>query len=225
MRKVLRSTGIFLYRSFEVFCLIVASWLLFAFALPEIQLNGDYVSSTNGVKIFIRSNGVHTDFVMPVRSKMNAWDAGFPPERFSADSSYQYIAMGWGDKGFFLDTPTWGDLTFGTAIIAVSGIGESALHVDYVKDAPKESARVKQFLISEEQYANLIGYILQTMQFRNDGPILIQHAGYGKHDLFFEANGRYSLFTTCNEWTGDGMEAAGLPVGIWTPLEFGIMRR
>ena len=181
------------------------------------------MSGHNTVEIFIRSNGVHTDFVLPVRNQHIAWDTFIAPSVCNADSSYNYIALGWGDKGFFLNTPTWADLTFSTAFVAASGLGESAMHVDYLKNAPKIGERGKRYMISAEQYELLIHYIKQSFTFRENKVMLIDHAGYGARDKFFEANGRYSLFMTCNEWTGDGMQAADMEVGIWTPLEFGIM--
>lgn len=223
VRKGLRWSARFLYRTFEIFTLIVSAWLVFAFGLQHVRTGKENSTAGNSVEIFIRSNGVHTDFVLPVRSACIAWDTFVSPAACNADSSYAYVAIGWGDKGFFLNTPTWGDLTFSTAFVAASGLGESAMHVDYLKNPPKIGERGKQFRISTEQYQQLIAYIRSSFLLQNNKAMLIDHAGYGKRDKFFEANGRYSLFMTCNEWTGDGMQAADMSVGVWTPLEFGIM--
>lgn len=223
VRKGLRWSSRFLYRTFEVFTLIVSSWLLFAFLLQHVRTGKENAVADDAVEIFIRSNGVHTDFVLPVRSACIAWDTFVAPAACNADSSYPYIAMGWGDKGFFLNTPTWGDLTFSTAFVAAAGLGETAMHVDYLKNPPKTGERGKQFRITREQYMQLIAYIRSSFTLQNNKAMLIDHPGYGKRDKFFEANGSYSLFMTCNEWTGDGMEAAEMNVGVWTPLEFGIM--
>lgn len=225
LREYSRWFGRFTYRFFEVFFLIVATWALLSQLLPHLRVNSGFTSQKDGVEIFIRSNGVHTDFVLPVRNKLHHWDSIFHPEDFHADSNYHFVAIGWGDKGFFLNTPTWGDLTFSTAFVAATGLGESAMHVDYVATVPKSSARIRQFTISEEQYRSLITYITSSFRYDQQKVMMIDHVGYGQHDKFFEANGRYSLFKTCNEWTGDGMEEAGLPVGIWTPLEDGIMNK
>ena len=224
MDKVIRSArwlGKFLYRAFEIFTLFLSCWMICAILLPHVRVNEE--TKNGSVEIFIRSNGVHTDFVLPVHNNQIAWDTFIAPAVCNADSSYPYLAIGWGDKGFFLNTPTWDDLTFSTAFVAASGIGESAMHVDYLKNPPKIGDHGKQVFISKEQYASLITYIKESFELNANRPQLIDHAGYGKRDKFFEANGRYSLFMTCNEWTGDGMQAADMEVGIWTPLEFGIM--
>lgn len=221
-RQGARWSGRFLYRAFEVFTLILSCWIICAILLPNIRVNDETKNGT--VEIFIRSNGVHTDFVLPVHNQHFAWDTFVAPAVCNADSTYNYIAIGWGDKGFFLNTPTWDDLTFSTAFVAATGLGESAMHVDYLKTAPKLGDRGKQYFISAEQYQQLITYITGSFTLNKNKSMLIDHAGYGKRDKFFEANGRYSLFMTCNEWTGDGMQAAEMKVGIWTPLEFGIMK-
>ncbi|HTF04918.1 MAG TPA: TIGR02117 family protein [Bacteroidia bacterium] len=219
-----KSFGRFTYRTLEIILWLLALWAICSQLLPAIRVNTGYKPAANGVEIFIRSNGVHTDFVLPVRHSIYSWDSVFRPGDFNADSTYRYVALGWGDKGFFLNTPTWDDLTFSTAFVAASGIGESAMHVDFVATVPKNNPHIRQFVLSEEQYRNLISYITGSFQRMNRSVRMIDHAGYGKHDKFFEANGQYSLFMTCNEWTGDGMEACGLPVGVWTPLEHGIMK-
>ncbi len=227
MEKIKRSarwSGRFLYRAFEVFTLILSCWITCAILLPQVHGFGFPRKEMKTVEIFIRSNGVHTDFVLPVHNKHFAWDTFVAPSVCNADSTYQYVAIGWGDKGFFLNTPTWNDLTFSTAFVAATGLGESAMHVDYLKTAPKLGERGKRYDISARQYELLIAYIRSSFTLTENKSMLIDHAGYGKRDKFFEANGRYSLFMTCNEWTGDGMQAAEMPVGIWTPLEFGIMQ-
>ena len=49
------------------------------------------------------------------------------------DSTLRYIAIGWGDKGFYLDTPTWADLKFSTAFKAAFWLGNSAIHTTFIK--------------------------------------------------------------------------------------------
>lgn len=222
--RYLLPAGRWTYRILEMFLLIVAAWLLFAHALPLARVNSAFRPDPAGIRIFIHSNGVHTDFVLPMRSKIIHWDSVLHPADFSADTSYSHVAIGWGDKGFFMNTPTWADLTFSTAFTAAAGIGESAMHATYYHAAPLPGERTLSFAISKEKYATLVKYILATFRRDGKGVMLINHEGYGLHDRFYEANGTYSLFQTCNEWTGDGMEEAGLPVGVWTPLEFGIIK-
>jgi len=47
-------------------------------------------------------------------------------------------------------------------------------------------------------------------------------AHYGRTDAFYEATGRYGLFFTCNQWTGQALRASGVPMPAWTPFDFNI---
>lgn len=42
---------------------------------------------------------------------------------------------------------------------------------------------------------------------------------YNDHDAFYEALGHYSAYTTCNEWTRNALDAAGVRVPVWAPFE------
>lgn len=221
----LHSSLVAAYRALEALLLSISIWLVAAFALSSIKLNTDYkVPASNGIEIYVSSNGVHTDFVLPVTNKICNWNASLPPSDFNGtDSTWTHIAFGWGNKEFYLNTPTWNNLTFLTAFKAAFGIGPAAMHVTRYRQAPAVSSNCKRFILSEEQYKNLVHYLQNHLHNSPGNAELISHPGYGYHDRFYESAGRYSLLTTCNEWTGNGMEAAGLPAGVWTPLEFMIM--
>src|SRR5690349_18008840 len=110
----------------------IALYALAAFLMPYVKVNRDYVQAKEGITIYVESNGVHTDFVLPVKQAQKDWSLMFPYKDFEAvDSSYSYVSVGWGDKGFFLNTPTWADLTFSTAFKAATGLSSTAMHITY----------------------------------------------------------------------------------------------
>lgn len=223
--KLLRSASVALYRILEAILLSVALWFVAAFALSSIRVNADYSAPTsNGIEIYVSSNGVHTDFVLPAHNEVCDWNSDLPLSDFNGtDTTWSHIAFGWGNKDFYVNTPTWNDLTFTTAFKAAFGIGPAAMHVTRYRNAPAVSANCKRFVVSKAQYKNLVHYLQNHLHKSSGSAELINHPGYGYHDRFYESAGRYSMLTTCNEWTGNGMEAAGLPAGVWTPLEFMIM--
>src|SRR3546814_17936704 len=74
------------------------------------------------------------------------------------------------------------------------------LHVDHVHD-PRPGPDMRPVTISEAQYALLARRIDAYFALDPYGaPRPIK--GYGASDVFYEAHGYYSLFRTCNEWTG-----------------------
>ncbi len=199
-------------------------YLLFAFLLPYLKANSSFKNVSDGIEIYVLSNGVHTDIVMPIKSEYINWNDMLPYSDFkNVNSNFNYIAIGWGDKGFFIDTPTWDDLTFATAFKAAFGLGTTAMHVTYKYKTPKLNDSCKKIIISKEQYLCLIDKISCCFQLKDGKPILIDHDGYTQQDCFYEANGKYSMFYTCNVWTGQTLKAAGIKIGVWTPLESGIV--
>ena len=67
------------------------------------------------------------------------------------------------------------------------------------------------------QYLRLAGYIADSLASPGAAPVA---PGYGTSDAFYAANGHFSLVKSCNVWVGEGLQAADLPTGIWTPFAF-----
>jgi uncharacterized protein (TIGR02117 family) len=136
----------------------------------------------------------------------------------------KYIAFGWGDKGFYLKTPTWADLKASTVFKAAFGLSSAAMHTTFY-DKLKEGKRCVRLDISKEQYQRLITYIEKSLQTDASGnPVTIgADARYNDHDAFYEAKGSYNLFHTCNTWTNDALKVSGQKACWWTPFDKGIL--
>ncbi|HXC06738.1 MAG TPA: TIGR02117 family protein [Bacteroidia bacterium] len=216
----------FLLRFLEGFLIFALCYFLSAFWLPFCTVNGDFIQPKQGVEIFIESNGVHTDFLLPVKSKQKNWFTEFPVNDFQAvDTTFNYVAIGWGDRGFYLYTATWADLTFSTAFKAAFALDSAAMHVTYEHIHPVHGEWTKRLVISEAQYEQLIAYIHSGFKKRRGLLWPIAGHTYGVTDCFYEGSGNYSLFKTCNVWTNDGLKTIGVRTGFWCPSEDGIRRR
>ncbi|GAO42525.1 hypothetical protein FPE01S_01_15400 [Flavihumibacter petaseus NBRC 106054] len=205
------------------FIAFVGCYLLIAFTLSRITI--DREAGANGdVAIYIMTNGVHTDLVVPVKNDQVDWSKEIRFDNTtSKDSTAQFLAMGWGDKGFYLETPTWADLKFRTAYRAAFGLGSTAIHATFYKNVT-ENASCRKIMVSRDQYARLATYITSSLQHDENGhaiPIKT-NANYGKTDSFYEANGSYSMFRTCNSWANRGLKASGQKCCLWTAFDTGI---
>ncbi len=224
MKSILIKSLKYLFKTILIFTAVVFIYLAFALLLPYIKVNMAANDSPKKIEIFVLSNGVHTDLVLPKINEYKNWASVFPHSDFEkVDSTFNYVAMGWGDKGFYLETPTWADLKVSTALKAAFGLSTSAMHITYRRYRPNENDLCKSIFISEKQYQLLIQYIESSFQFRNYKVIKISHTGYNKCDCFYEANGCYSMFKTCNVWTGNALKKANIKVGIWTPFHQGVL--
>ncbi|RXK81948.1 TIGR02117 family protein [Filimonas effusa] len=219
MKLLLKYTGITLLS-------IVAFVLLYlgsAWVLSRIPVKAE-TAGQPAVEIYLLSNGVHTDIVMPVKTEYRDWSSTILYSNTrSNDSSLSYIAFGWGDKGFYLETPTWADLKARTAFRAAFGLSTSAVHATFYKKLT-EGAECVKTTISPSQYQRLIAYIDNGLQKNSNGaPIVIPtEARYGANDAFYEARGSYTLFHTCNTWTNNALKASGQKACLWTPFDSGI---
>ena len=214
-----------LLKYFAIFILSLFAYLLIVSLLSFVSVNKDVSENQKEIPIYILTNGVHTDIVLPIKNEHHDWSTQLKFEHTkSKDTMYQYVALGWGDKGFYLETPTWADLKASTALKAASGLSTSAMHVTFYKHL-KENQSCKKIQISLENYKKLITFINESFQTKSGEFLKIEtDAVYGKHDVFYEANGSYSLFYTCNSWANQALKAANQKAALWTISHSGIFR-
>lgn len=220
-----KTVGIFL-KIIAAFFAFIILYIIASLLLSKITIDKESDTKPE-VEIFILTNGVHTDIVMPAKSDQIDWSRQIQFQNTKAtDSTYHYIAMGWGDKGFYLETPEWSDLKASVAFKAATGLSTTAIHATYYKRM-KLGEDCKSMMISKEQYSRLITYITDSFQKDPSGNFLPikTDANYGKTDAFYEANGSYSLFHTCNSWANNALKASGQKCCFWTATDSGIFSK
>ncbi len=205
---------------------IVVLYVLLALTLPLIEVSAKNDGEKKEIPIYIYTNGVHTDIVMPVKNDLYDWGSKIPfANTKSKKTDYNYVGIGWGDKGFYLDTPTWADLKFSTAFNAAFWLSESAMHCSYYKTMT-EADDCKKIMISRNQYKDLVKFVDAKFDRDQNGNFILipTNAVYSDNDAFYDATGRYSFLNTCNTWTNDALKSAGQKAALWTPTDFGIFQ-
>jgi uncharacterized protein (TIGR02117 family) len=205
---------------------IVVLYVLFGLALPFIEVSAKEDGEKKEIPIYIYTNGVHTDIVMPVKNDLYDWSSKIPfANTKSKKTDYNYIGIGWGDKGFYLDTPTWADLKFSTAFKAAFWLSESAMHCSYYKKMT-EAADCKKIMISKSQYRELVKFVDSKFDKDENGNYVFipTNAVYSDNDAFYDAQGRYSFLDTCNTWANNALKSAGQKAALWTPTDTGIFQ-
>ncbi len=205
------------------FVAFVLLYLLCAWCLARVTI--DKEPGEGEIAIYIKTNGVHADIVVPLINGQMDWrsEIRFANAHLPDTTRITYLAMGWGDKGFYLQTPTWADLKFSTACKAVFGLNTTAIHATFYEKL-QEDASCKKIMISTSQYQRLVNFITASFDKDRRGHVLpiITNANYSNADAFYEATGRYSLFHTCNTWTNNALKACGQKACLWTPFDTGI---
>lgn len=207
-------------RTLILFGVLFGSWCL-VLAIGMIPVNNDYTPAEDGIEVFVISNAVHADLVLPLSNDVCDWQQQFPESTFTGEVGVpSHVAIGWGDQGFFINTPTWNELKFSTAANALLWSSPTCVHVQLVYlDGFETPQEMKSIRISPSQYKELVAFIQDSFQLKADGNrIQISGAAYGPTDAFFEAKGSYHLLNTCNSWVGRALRAAKVRTGLMTPM-------
>ena len=196
--------------------LVVYLLILLIGLLPA---NNGFVPAENGIPVYLTSNAVHADIIVPISSSVIDWRAEFPPQHFAGTTNHAtHVAFGWGDKGFFIKTPAWSDLKVSTAANALLIPSDCCMHVVFTR-ADLLSPDACSVQISPEQYEHLVDFINETFQTDETGSrIQIAGAAYRQNDAFFMAKGHYHALNTCNSWVGRALRKTGVRVPILTPM-------
>jgi uncharacterized protein (TIGR02117 family) len=193
---------------------VVLCYLAAALVGSAIPANRGWGPPVQGVAIYVADNGIHTDLVLPARDFADLVRL----EHFAdpRQAAQPMVMFGWGDRDFYLNTPSWWDVNPIRVARALVGAGATVLHVSAVP-APGMGPKVRRLVLRPQEYARLVAYVRASFA---GAPV----RGYGGHDAFYAARGGYSALSTCNEWSAGGLRAAGVRMGAWTPFASGVMQ-
>ena len=214
----------------RIFAGLIALPLLYFLAalfLGLVPANVSFHQPTQGgVVIFVRSNGIHTDLIMPKVNAEADWRPYANPEdvRDPRWGAADHVAIGYGAREFYLNTPTWSDLSVGTALRSMTGGDTPLVHLEHVNQPRREDWQ-RPIRLTSDQYRRLAAYVRASFKLDGDGAPIHVPGGYGDADAFYEGDGSFSMFFNCNTWTGAALRAAGVRMGLWTPFEQSVMWR
>jgi len=200
---------------------LVSSSLYLAFAAiaSRIPVNDDWREPDGGITIFVQTNGVHTGVVVPANAAGVDWSNRIHPgDAPGWATTPRWLAFGWGDRDFYLNTPTRAEFSLLRGLKAVTGQGSTLVHVDLLEDV-RPGETVRPLRLTPEQYRRLSAFIDASFADRRE----VIH-GYGQNDVFYAARGHYNAFRTCNAWTNEALRAAGVRTALWSPFDDGVMR-
>jgi uncharacterized protein (TIGR02117 family) len=210
-------------RGFGLLLAVPALYLLAALIGSLVPVNRGWTEPAEGVTVYLASNGVHADIVMPVTAQGLDWGTIIPKSNMTAaDPGARWIAFGSGEERVYLNTPTWWDITPRTIWSALTG-GKRVMHIEYVPD-PRYA--VREIRLRPEEYRRLWTAIRADFALnRNGRPERINHPGYGPADAFYRATGKESMFRTCNSWAAGRLRLAGVKTSLWPPFVQGLTWR
>ncbi len=214
MKTILKATRLLAL----VILIPIGLFLAAAGVLSYIPVNSDWREPAADITIYVQSNGVHTGIILPAHTAGVDWGRRVQPQDTPGQTAPQWLEFGWGNRDFYINTPTWARFKWSYALAAATGQGDTLVHVDLLnRVAPDTNTRALR--VTPGQYRKLATFIDST--FANEREVI---HGYGAGDVFYGARGHYSVFRTCNVWTTEALNAAGIRTATWSPFADGVMR-
>lgn len=202
---------------------VPALYLAAALVGSLIPVNRAWEEPAQGTTVYLRSNGIHIDIVMPAEAHGLDWRLSFPASHFAdAPATPHWFGFGAGERRVYLETPTWWDITPRTLWSALTG-GDQVMHVDRTTHPGADLVAIR---LRPEEYRRLWAAIRAEFDLGSDGrPRRIAHPGYGPDDAFYQATGRASALHSCNNWVADRLRLAGVKTSLWSPFAQGLTWR
>ena len=196
--------------------LIPVVYLLLSLILTFIPVNNKENDEDKYKSIYLNSNGVHLNIIIP----KNEIDTKLL-DGLKYDKEDNYFSFGWGDKNFYLKTPTWSDLTFKNTFLALFINSSALIHLNRYHSIQKDWVEIK---VDQNQLDKINLYIYRSFYFDSlDKKVLLINKGYSNNDDFYEATGNFSCFKTCNSWVNSGLKESDIKACVWTPFDFGLL--
>ncbi len=205
-----------LKKAFLIFLGLLLVYFLLAFLLSFCSTKPEQILCESETRVYLLTNGIHLDIVLHRDQVEKIYR-----DQIKDAENFEYLAFGWGDKGFYLETPTWAELKLSTAFKAVLWKSPSAMHVT------KYPVRRKDFVeinLCKKQLQQLKAFIFETFEKDAEGLFKeIPDSGYTPRDHFYEAKGSYNAILTCNQWVNNALKAAQVKTAIWSPTDHGVL--
>jgi len=190
-------------------------YLLFALLLGLLSTRSEPASCALPSAIFITTNGQHLFLVLPARELDSSFRSAL-----ALKHPTDFIAFGWGERAFYLNTPTWDDLRIGIALHALFLPSAAAMHVFY----PQRRSDWIELSLCPGQMEAIVTYIQESFDYREEGKLRpIPSPMYPPDQRFYEAKGTYWLGYTCNSWVNTALKRAGVSTAIWSPFDRGVL--
>ena len=206
----------FLKRALILISVLLLSYFILAFSLSFLGTRPPKLECAALDTLYVTSNGIHLDLILPRHLIGEELQMGM-----KLDPATQFVGFGWGDKGFYLETPTWADLRFRTAVKALFLKSGTAMHLTFYHRARPDWIKIP---VCGQQVELLNEYLASGFQKDQNGSFLeIPDAGYTSRDRFYEAEGSYNCLNTCNNWINRGLKKAKIKTSLWAPFDQGVL--
>jgi len=201
----------------QIIKLAISLTLILSFSACSSFKQWQYLPTSQEDKqeVFLVSHGWHTGLVIP--SQYLSDELKFLDKDFYYSKFYEF---GWGDKGFYQAK----EITSGLTLQAIFWPTPSVMHIVAMPVEPHEyfaHSKTLKVIISSKAMQRLNHFLAQSFKRNKEGQVIKSKKGIYGRSFFYEGQGKYFLTRTCNTWTAQALEEAGLPISSFLTLTAG----
>ncbi|MEW7291653.1 DUF2459 domain-containing protein [Aquimarina sp. 2304DJ70-9] len=209
VKNILKCTGVVLIFPIAYFVLSV----IFTYITVNKKANDVETNQS----IYLGSKELHLEIIIPKTELDTTLLNGL-----KYNNNEKFLSFGWGDKTYYSKTSTSSNFTIINKCQAAFTNTSALLHVTRYSTKQNDWVEIK---MTPSQLIVLQTYINNTFKNNNqDQKIIIPGLSYSTNDNFYEANGNYNCFNTCNTWINTGLKQSNAMACLWTPFDFGLLR-
>ncbi|NBA95729.1 DUF2459 domain-containing protein [Pseudomonas sp. R5(2019)] len=156
---------------------------------------------------YVVNHGLHTGLVIAARPDL----LQALPALAEAFGDGDFVEFGWGDEHFYRAPQA----TLSLALRALFGSTATVLHVVKIVGDPRRSfaaSEVIEVRVTEDGYRRLLAFVVGTFTRSAAGTLAALGPGLYGESRFYQAEGSYSLFYTCNTWVAEALAASSCPM-------------
>ena len=160
--------------------------------------------------LYFTNNGLHTHLILPSQRLKT-----LVPQLSKYFLDEPWLQLGWGDFGYYGAAKQTKLLGFRALFMPTKAIIGVRSIRDLTNDFPQRT-RIYAIPLPKAAMDATLLFISRYFQFdESDDLTVVRKKANG--ELFFSANGTYSILNTCNNWTAYALREAGLKISPkWT---------
>ncbi|MDH4582551.1 DUF2459 domain-containing protein [Pseudomonas sp. BN415] len=167
---------------------------------PPRDEGGDWRS------VYVVNHGLHTGLAIARPDLLQVL-----PELAEEFGDGDFVEFGWGDEDFYRAPQA----TLSLALRALFGSTGTVLHAVKIDGDPRRrfaASEVIEVRVTEDGYRRLLAFVAGTFTHSATGTLAMLGPGLYGESRFYQAEGSYSLFYTCNTWVAEALAASNCPM-------------
>ncbi|MGH8353723.1 MAG: DUF2459 domain-containing protein [Pseudomonas sp.] len=155
---------------------------------------------------YVVNHGLHTGLAIARPDLLRVL-----PALAEASGAGDFVEFGWGDEDFYRAPQATLGLTLGALFWSKAAV----LHVVEIAGDPRRrfaGSEVIEVRVTEDGYRQLLAFLAGTFTRSAGGALATLGPGQYGESRFYQAEGSYSLFYTCNTWVAEALAVSGCPV-------------